>query len=51
MSRIGRKAITVPKGVEIKQSEQKLDVKGPKGQLSVDVPAGIGIELGDGNVA
>src|SRR5579883_1496686 len=36
-SRIGRKPVTVPAGVEVKLQDQKLSVKGPKGQLSVDV--------------
>src|SRR3954471_15872213 len=35
MSRIGRKPITVPSGVEVKIGEQNfVEVKGPKGQLS-----------------
>ncbi|WAH37405.1 50S ribosomal protein L6 [Alicyclobacillus dauci] len=33
MSRIGRKAIAVPTGVEVKQDGSNLLVKGPKGQL------------------
>ena len=34
MSRIGRKPITVPEGVEIALSEDEVTVKGPKGELS-----------------
>lgn len=34
-SRIGRKPIVVPPGVEVKLQDQKLSVKGPKGTLSV----------------
>ena len=37
MSRIGRKPVEVPKGVEVKQSAGVLSVKGPKGQLTLDV--------------
>ena len=33
MSRIGKKPITIPAGVEIKQDGNKFTVKGPKGQL------------------
>jgi len=33
MSRIGKKPITIPTGVEIKQDGNKFTVKGPKGQL------------------
>ena len=34
-SRIGRKPVVVPSGVEVKIHDQELSVKGPKGQLSV----------------
>jgi len=34
MSRIGNKAIEIPKGVEVKLSPTEIAVKGPKGQLS-----------------
>lgn len=34
-SRIGRKPVTVPSGVDIKIQDQKLSAKGPKGQLSM----------------
>ena len=45
MSRIGKKVITVPKGVDIKISERELQVKGPKGTLTSPVPAGISFKL------
>ena len=41
MSRIGKKVITVPKGVTITIREGELEVKGPKGTLTTPVPAGI----------
>ncbi|MCP6423479.1 50S ribosomal protein L6, partial [Klebsiella pneumoniae] len=34
MSRIGKKAIAVPKGVTITLDGQAITVKGPKGQLN-----------------
>lgn len=34
-SRIGRKPVAVPSGVEVKIQDQKLSAKGPKGNLSV----------------
>jgi large subunit ribosomal protein L6 len=34
-SRIGRKPVIIPSGVEVKIQDQKLAVKGPKGNLSV----------------
>src|SRR5467141_3170118 len=41
MSRIGKKAITVPKGVTITIHERELEVKGPKGSQKTPVPEGI----------
>jgi large subunit ribosomal protein L6 len=37
ISRVGRKPIAVPSGVEVKMQEQKFSVKGPKGNLAVAV--------------
>lgn len=34
-SRIGRKPVAIPAGVEVKLNDHKLLVKGPKGQLSI----------------
>ena len=34
MSRIGKKVITVPKGVEVKAADGTIKVKGPKGELT-----------------
>jgi len=42
MSRIGKKVITVPKGVTVTIREGELEVKGPKGTLRTPVPEGIG---------
>lgn len=36
-SRIGRKPVSIPSGVEIKIKDQVLSAKGPKGQLSLDL--------------
>src|SRR5215210_1363415 len=41
MSRIGKKAITLPKGVTVTISERELEVKGAKGVLKTPVPDGI----------
>src|SRR5258708_35532187 len=45
MSRIGKKAITLPKGVSVTVREQELEVKGPKGTLKTPVPEGITFKL------
>ena len=43
MSRVGKKPIPLPAGVKIKIGEE-LQVEGPKGKLSVPIPAGIHFE-------
>lgn len=49
MSRIGKKPITVPKGVEITVAEgNKVTVKGPKGTLQQQMPPSMLIEQNDG---
>jgi large subunit ribosomal protein L6 len=51
MSRIGKKPITVPKGVEIKVTEDNyVTVKGPKGTLEQQLPREIAINQEDGVV-
>lgn len=49
MSRIGKKPIPLPKGVKV-QIGDRLEVTGPKGTLSVPLPAGISIEQADGRL-
>lgn len=49
MSRIGRKPISVPKGVEINVSEANyVKIKGPKGTLEQQLPSEIAIEQDNG---
>jgi large subunit ribosomal protein L6 len=50
MSRIGKKPITVPKGVTIKVLDRAVEVQGPKGKLVQAFPAGINFELADGHL-
>ena len=45
MSRIGKKVITVPKGVTVTIQGRELEVKGPKGTLRTPVPDGITFKL------
>ena len=49
MSRIGRKPISLPKGVEVSVGEM-LTVKGPKGALQVPLPRGIQVKQADGRL-
>lgn len=41
MSRIGKKPIAIPSGVDVKIHDQELEVKGPKGTLKTPIPNGI----------
>ena len=50
MSRIGRLPIPVPAGVEVKIDGNNVEVKGPKGTLSLAVAAPITVAVEDGNV-
>lgn len=47
MSRIGRKPIIIPKGVNINIDGSRVTVKGPKGELSLNVNASIELNLED----
>ena len=50
MSRIGKKPITIPKGVTVKVVDGAVEVQGPKGKLRQVHPAGINFELSDGHL-
>lgn len=50
MSRIGKKPIVIPKGVNVKVLENAVEVQGPKGKLHQRVPPGIGFELSNGQL-
>jgi len=50
MSRIGEKPIPIPKGVDFKLSDESVEVKGPKGSLTVKVLPGVGVAVEDGSV-
>jgi large subunit ribosomal protein L6 len=49
MSRVGKKPIPLPKGVKVTIGEELL-VEGPKGKLTVPVPAGIRVQQNDGTL-
>jgi large subunit ribosomal protein L6 len=50
MSRIGKKIITVPKGVTVTLHEREVEVKGPKGTLRTPIPEGVTFKLEDGQL-
>jgi large subunit ribosomal protein L6 len=49
MSRIGKKPIPLPSGVKVTIGDE-LQVTGPKGTLTVPIPAGITVEQGAGKL-
>jgi large subunit ribosomal protein L6 len=51
MSRVGKKPIPVPSGVNVQIREGSLEVQGPKGKLSTPVPPGIRFSLEDGTLS
>ena len=50
MSRIGKEPIVLPKGVDITIDGQNVSVKGPKGTLTLDVPAPITVAQEDDQI-
>jgi large subunit ribosomal protein L6 len=45
MSRIGKKAITLPQGVSVTIGDRELEIKGPKGTLKTPIPPGVSFKL------
>ena len=50
MSRIGKAPVAFGKDVQVSIDGSLLAVKGPKGQLEMDVNALIGCEVGEGQI-
>lgn len=50
MSRIGRKPVVVPAGVEVTVNGNVVTVKGPKGQLSQEISKNLTVEVKEGEV-
>ena len=50
MSRVAKKPIALPKGVEFNNQSGNLSVKGPKGTLSIAQPEGVDVKVEDGNL-
>ncbi|MBW3671528.1 MAG: 50S ribosomal protein L6 [Acidobacteria bacterium] len=47
MSRVGKKEIALPKGVEVRQEGERAVVKGPKGSLETPLAPGISMKVED----
>ncbi len=50
MSRIGKKPITLPKGVSVKMAQGRVEVQGPKGKVSQYIQPGITFSEDDGTL-
>lgn len=50
MSRIGKKSITIPAGVEASLQNNRLEIKGPKGTLNLVVHPESGVEIKGGEI-
>lgn len=50
MSRIGKKPIVIPAKVEITIEDKHVTVKGPRGQLSIDVHPEINVKIEEGQI-
>ncbi|MFZ5657733.1 MAG: 50S ribosomal protein L6 [Pseudomonadota bacterium] len=48
MSRVAKKPVALPKGVELNVQADSISAKGPKGTLSVQKPAAIDVKVEDG---
>ncbi len=50
MSRVGKKPITLPTGVNVTINSNELEVKGPKGTLKTPIPEGVEFKMEDGTL-
>ena len=50
MSRVGKNPISLPDGINVKLQGSSIAVKGPKGELAWDIPAGMKVTLEDKNI-
>lgn len=51
MSRVANNPITIPQGVDFNVDGQQVSVKGPKGNMAMDLHPSISLEMGEGNCA
>ena len=50
MSRVAKKPVALPKGVDCQVQAGAITVKGPKGTLKLDAPAGVDVAIANGEV-
>lgn len=51
LSRVGKREVTIPKGVTVSIAAGKVDVKGPKGQASRPLPPSVSVKVDSGVVS
>ncbi|MFH0792276.1 MAG: 50S ribosomal protein L6 [bacterium] len=51
MSRIGKKVISVQGGIEVVVANGKINVKGPRGELTMNLPVGVMVDITSGLIA
>lgn len=50
MSRIGKKPVAIPNGVEVQKKGTKIEVKGPLGTLDTECLKGVNVNIEDGQI-
>ena len=50
MSRVAKKPVPLPKGVDVSVADGTIQVKGPKGTLQLQSPPGVGLSIENGQV-
>jgi large subunit ribosomal protein L6 len=50
MSRVGKKLVVLPKGVEVTMSARVVHVKGPKGELTMNLEPGVELDRSDSEI-
>jgi large subunit ribosomal protein L6 len=50
MSRIGKKPIQIPEGVQVEIHQNKIRVEGPKGKLEKNIPSEIDVQIKEGMI-
>lgn len=50
LSRVGKRPVELPKGVTASIAANKIDIKGPKGQLSRELPPNVDVKIDAGKV-
>ena len=50
MSRVAKKPVALPKGVECQVQAGAITVKGPKGTLKMDAPSGVDVAVANGEI-